>query len=318
LKRKCFADACEKIPKLFKSDSNVSLQSSSQPNEPDSQTSNYSDCSDSMFNKKQDDFNKLMMVIQEIDHSLVLSQPIDLTVKNRTLNAHAVTVGNIWKLVLETVTQDTDRNLIAATNNFLKMVIQSIEGEVKENSQEEISLALHILESIKEYYNLASKDSSRGAAATRKQVLISVTGTSVRSAKQLHVLAEQIGARPATVVNEANNRKQLEDKKKLIPYLDILGRKSPEGSRIVQDEEKMLVIDLYESEHISDVLKGHNNVERELFVDAAGVKFVLNRQKRVIKVHLADLLQIAQKQIGFKYQLRTLLKGRVNEKYLLD
>ena len=189
------------------------------------------------------------------------------------------------------------------------MVIETF--EIKENTKnQQISLALHILESIKEYYNLAASDTSREASATRKQVLISVTGKSVRSAKQLNILADEIGARPATVVNEAKRRQQLEEQGKLIPYLDILARKSPEGARIVKDEEKLEVIEFYESENVSDVLKGHNNVSKEVFENVNGEKIVLNRQKRVIKVHLSDLLKLAQKEIGFEYSLRTLLKLR--------
>ena len=310
LKRKCFRDACDKLPKLIKVDSEGSF-TNSQPAEPDSQTSNYSDCSDILSNKHRNNFDRLMSCLKEIEQSksLELLQPLDLTVKNRTLTNYAVIVGNIWKLVLETVTLKTDSESIGAANDFLKTVVESFEIKQDGNVQQ-ISLALNVLRSIKEYYNLAASGSSRESTATRKQILLAVTGRPVREAKQLNILADEIEARHATVVSEAKKRAELDEQQKLIPYLDVLGRKSPEGARIVTDEEKMKVIDFYESEIVSDVLKGHNNVMKEVFEGPAGGKCVLNRQKRVIKVHLIDLLPSAQKEISFKYSLRTLLKLR--------
>ena len=297
LKRKCFRDAFDKLPKLIKVDSEGSF-TNSQPAEPDSQTSNYSDCSDILSNKYQNNFDKLMSCLKDIDQSksIELLQPLDLAVKNRTLTNYAVTVGNIWKLVLETVTLKTDSESLSAANDFFKTVVESFEIKQDGNVQQ-ISLALNVLKSIKEYYNLAASGSSRESTATRKQILLAVTGRPVRAAKQLNILAEEFEARHNTVVNEAKKRAELDEQQKLIPYLDVLGRKSPEGARIVTDEEKMKVIDFYESEIVSDVLKGHNNVMKEVFEGPAGEKCVLNRQKRVIKVHLIDLLPSAQKEI---------------------
>jgi hypothetical protein len=61
-------------------------------------------------NKSHDNFAKLMLLIKELDPSqtLDLPQPLDLALGKRTLSNYAVTVGNIWKLVLETVTLKTD------------------------------------------------------------------------------------------------------------------------------------------------------------------------------------------------------------------
>ena len=123
-------------------------------------------------------------------------------------------------------------------------------------------------------------------------------------------MADTIGARLSTVTEEARKREVLEEKRTLIPYLNVLSRKSPEGARIVSDDEKYDVINFYESEIISDVLKGHNNVFKECVASDSGQKFVINRQKRVIKVHLIDILELAQKEIGFKFKLRTLLNLR--------
>ena len=310
LKRKCFIDANENIPKFTRTDSENSSLPISQP-APDSQRSNYSDSSDLVFDKRQENFNKLMMCLKEIDptQNLNIFQPLDVTVQSRTLNTYAVTVGKIWKLVLETVTQSVDRESFFATSNFFKMVIETL-GIAPQNPQQKVSLALHILESIQEYYSIACSGSSRGAIATRKQVLLSVTGKSVRSSNQLASIAKAIGARKSTVALEAKKRILLEEQRNLIPYLDILSRKSPEGARIVTDYEKFEVISFYESENVSDVLKGHNNVLRETVFSESGEKCLLNRQKRVLKVHLVDILPLAQKEIGFKYSLRTLTNLR--------
>ena len=63
LKRKCFRDACDKLPKLIKVDSEGSF-TNSQPAEPDSQTSNYSDCSDILSNKHQNNFDKRTVLLE--------------------------------------------------------------------------------------------------------------------------------------------------------------------------------------------------------------------------------------------------------------
>ena len=109
-----------------------------------------------------------MLCLRDLEANIDLSQPVDLTVENRTLDRNAVTVGNIWKLVLEIVTHRTDRDSLDETNTFLKMVIESVESEQKGQKQK-ILLSLNLLESIKEYYSLAALDSSRGACATKSR-----------------------------------------------------------------------------------------------------------------------------------------------------
>ena len=66
---------------------------------------------------------------------------------------------------------------------------------------------------------------------------------------------------------------------------------------------------------IKFIFKGHNNVDKETCHSLSGEKFVMNRQKRVVKVHMVDILQLAQREIGFKYSLRTLLDLRPNGFY---
>ena len=163
---------------------------------------------------------------------------------------------------------------------------------------------MNILDSVREYYSIACSEGSRTITATRKQILQSLTGNSVRSAKQLNLLSSAIGARRSTVETEAKSRQILEEKKKIVPYLNLLARKSPVGSKIVSEEERMEVISFYESDHISDLLKGHNNVMKEVFISDSGEKIVFQRPKRVLKVNLCELLPLAQNDIGFKFSLR--------------
>ena len=58
------------------------------------------------------------------------------------------------------------------------------------------------------------------------------------------------------------------------------------------------VVYFYENPLVSEVLKGHNNVIKEIVKSDSGEKFVFQRQKRVLKVSLAELLTLAQREIG--------------------
>ena len=60
------------------------------------------------------------------------------------------------------------------------------------------------------------------------------------------------------MIVQAKKRQLLEEKGEIIPYLEVLSRKSPEGSRIVTEDEKLVVIAFFESDNISDVLKGRD------------------------------------------------------------
>ena len=307
-KRKSFLQASETFPKLTKFDSETSSASSQNIHQA-SESSNYSCSSEIAMDRSLKNFNKLMTCLKEIDpsKSVNISHPYDLNVQKKTLKSYAQVVGRIWKIVLETVIQKTDQASVNLTNNFLKSVIETFDCGTNDDEDKIIPLALNILESIKEYYGMACCDSSRGTTATRKQLLQAVSGRSVRQAHQLSILSESIGARRHTVEKEAENRKLMEEKEEIVPYIEILKRKCPEGTRIVSDHEKFEVVTFYEKDCISDLLKGHNNILKETLVREDGSKFVFLRPKRVLKVHLCDLLEMAQKEIGFKYSLRTLM-----------
>ena len=61
---------------------------------------------------------------------------------------------------------------------------------------------------------------------------------------------------------------------------------------------------------MSDIVKGHNNTVNEVVKSDTGDNYVFQRQKRVLKVSLCELLPLAQREIGFKYSLRTLINLR--------
>ena len=190
------------------------------------------------------------------------------------------------------------------------MVFESLKGETASQENEKVLLALNVLESLKDYYALACSETSRSVTATRKQILQGMTGRSVTEANQLNQLAEAIGARTKTVYNEAKTRENIEERKQIVPYLKLVARKRPEGTRYVTEEEGIEVVYFYENPLVSDVLKGHNNVINEVVKSDSGENFVFQRQKRVLKVSLCELLPLAQREIGYKYSLKTLLNLR--------
>ena len=110
---------------------------------------------------------------------------------------------------------------------------------------------------------MACSETSRSATATRKQILHALTGKLVRDSNQLKQLAEEIGARRTTVEKESKTRNLIEERKQIVPYLTILSRKIPEGSKYVTEEEALEVVYFYESELVSEVVKGHSNVMNE-------------------------------------------------------
>ena len=304
-KRKAFNCAIDNFSKLLKSDSEKS--SAVGDSQTDSQVSNASASSDIQDGKDQNKFEKLVTCLNDIDPSLKLNNRFDLSVQERSLKEYANVIGNIWELVLKTLTYTSPNDV--SNKQFVKMVIDSIQS-ITEDEKQKQHLALNILSSLADYYKLACQNSSRSAEATKKQILLSITGVSVRSANQLGALACVLGARKPTVLSVASKRFLLEDKGSILPYLQVLDRKSPEGSKIVSVDEKLETILFYESDLVSEPLKGHNNVLKEVVSSPSGEKFIINRQKRVLKVQFVDLLRIAQKEIGFKYSYRTLMKLR--------
>ena len=195
--------------------------------------------------------------MSDLDPSLAAqcTQPLDLTnhVHKKTAQKYMELVARIWKCVLEIFLHNSSQVPLHLRNDFLKGVVRSLACECDGG---DVSLAVNVLESLRDFFSMASKSKTRGAIATRKQIIQAVSGSKIRSGNQLSSLAEALGANRHLVVKEAKNRADMEEAEEIVPYLDILRRKSPEGCRILSEAEQLEVIAFYEKSQISDVLKG--------------------------------------------------------------
>ena len=104
------------------------------------------------------------------------------------------------------------------------------------------------------------QNQTREGILSRKLVLESITGSDICDNKFLSQIAEYVGARKGLVLDSSKKRAQTESNEKLLPFLSRLQRKRPEGENIISLEWQLQAVALYESEAISDVCKGHNNV----------------------------------------------------------
>ena len=129
-----------------------------------------------------------------------------------------------------------------------------------------MDLALNVLESLKEYYQIALSDRSRNGVTLRKVVLESVSEAAVRESNQLKQLGEFLGARRHLLVEMSKLRSIIEDKQKLVPLVEKLARKAPEGENIISMEWKLRATCFYEQDNISDVVKGHHAVYKVCFL----------------------------------------------------
>ena len=215
-------------------------------------------------------------------------------------------MGNTLKLVFQSLIQSKDAE---TETNFLKIVLTTF-GLSTLDSDNRVNLALNVLDGISDFYSIVATDGSRTGIIARKLVLQAVSGSKVRDSNQIRMLSKEIGARRMTLFGEVENRKMLEEQQKLLPFLEMLRRKTPHGAGFISETTKIEVINFYESDETSDILKGHNNCHKELIISETGSKMYFHRSKRVLKIHFCDLLKAAQKQIGFQYSLRSLMKLR--------
>ena len=193
-KRRTFTPAIQSFPKLMRSDSDRS--DFTYYSQPDSQVSNASASSDIVRAKELSKFDILMSCLKEIDPTLNITHQFDLSVHERTLQEHAGVVGHIWKLIMETLTNQSFNG--ASASKFISMIINLVQ-HTPEQEKKNVSLALNILRSLRDYYQLACQDGSQSSSATKKQILLASTGISVRSANQINALSAALGARKNTV-----------------------------------------------------------------------------------------------------------------------
>ena len=121
-----------------------------------------------------------------------------------------------------------------------------------------------MLESVKGYYKLGQSDSTRNGVAVRKIILESVSGTVIRKCGQLSNLANLLGARKKTMYECSKVRLALEEKGELIPLVEKLARKSPEGDKIISTEWKIKAGQFYEQ--VSEIVKGHHSMYKVGFI----------------------------------------------------
>jgi hypothetical protein len=119
-----------------------------------------------------------------------------------------------------------------------------------------LQLILNALESVRDYYQIALKDYSRNGITRRRVILESVSGSHIRKACQLSQLAEFLGARKATLLESSKSRSSAEDQQKLKPLVEMLGRKPPEGERVVSLSWKIKAGQFFEQDSCSDIVKG--------------------------------------------------------------
>ena len=260
-------------------------------------------------------FKRVLECINYMDPEIgeKMSRPLDLNVQSRTLQRYGDLVGRVLKKVLESLVM---KNEIETEKQFLKIVLKHISAGSFQSNENTVELALNVLDSISDFYAIAAQDKSRTGISTRKLVLQAITGNKVQNSHQISLLSEIVGARYMTIFKEAENRKLLDEHQKLLPFIEMLRRKTPQGARFIPEKTRLDVIEFYEKDHISDILKGHNNMHKETIETESGTKAFLNRPKRVLKLHLVDLLAAAQKEIGFQFSLRSLMSLRPPWVYL--
>ena len=118
----------------------------------------------------------------------------------------------------------------------------------------------------------------------KKIVLESCCGDEIKSSGLVKQLASFLGARRGTILECYQNRVKLKQQKDLAPVLERLARKPISGDRKISSEWKLTVAGWYESDTISEVIKGHNNVFKEKLKIKDGDKtneLIFLRSKRV-------------------------------------
>ena len=201
---------------------------------------------------------------------------------------YAEWVGQCLILTFQALIQNHDAETEVT---FLKQVIKVIDNQASNDTKEAL-LAQHVLDSIAGFYKIVAKDSSRNGLVAKKLLLQAVKGTLDQDCFQTYLLSEKLGARRQTLYSEFENRKILEKQQLLIPFIHMLRRKSPCGSKFVSEQTRYEIIAFYEDDEVSDILKGHNNIYKDKIMSENGDVSYFIRSKRVLKIHFCDLLKI--------------------------
>ena len=129
---------------------------------------------------------------------------------------------------------------------------------------------------------------TRNGIITRKIVLESVSGSNIRDANQLSMVADTIGARRKTLHASSAYRIRIEDNEKITPLVEKLARKSPEGDSVISYDWKLKAVNFYEAN--SEIIKGHHSVYKDRIKGDLGQSDVtILRPKRVLQVYILHL-----------------------------
>ena len=116
-----------------------------------------------------------------------------------------------------------------------------------------------MLDSIKGYFDVIVKDLTRNGITVRKHFLESLSAPSM-SSKDLAELAGFLGVRRKAVSAAADGRAKLEEDQLLQPFAERMARKQPVGEKVVTLDWKLKAGEFFESDSISDVIKGHHKL----------------------------------------------------------
>ena len=309
---------------LQQQDLTLQLSQSSQPisiEESDSQglssqVSNWSSTSENSVHKQNEkcktkelEINSIKELIEHFGYKFPdsLVHGIDPLGNTSMLNTQICDLADVIKTLLDIIILDAEAD---TKTLFTSTVMQALSNyDTNPTRINYIELAVNTLESIKEFYRLTLKDLSRNGSATRKLVLESVAGSTIRDRNQLSQLADAIGARRKTLYIASKERKKVEENEKIIPLIEKLGRKPPEGEHIICEEWKLNAVNFYEQK--SELIKGHNNLYKEKVKgDHGQIDLIVFRRKRVLQLSLIRMLPLAKSEIGWPFGLRSLLSLR--------
>ena len=123
----------------------------------------------------------------------------------------------------------------------IKMIMLLLYGPLQ------VELALKVLASIKNYYDLIKNDISTTGVVIKKVILESCCGEEITSSNLMNQLALFLGARRGTVFECSRSRVKLQQQKELIPVMQRLARNPISGDNIISPEWKVTVAGWYES-----------------------------------------------------------------------
>ena len=119
---------------------------------------------------------------------------------------------------------------------------------------------MKVLHSLRDYYQLIKSDSSRTGVILKKVFLESCCGEEIKSANLVKDLSDFLGARRSTLLECFRSRLRMLNEKELKPVMVRLARKPVTGEHKISLEWEIKVAEWYESQAVSEVVKGHNNI----------------------------------------------------------